>query len=241
MFSDILSLVMEILSLQKRELTGKKTKRLLREGILPGIIYNSKGDSDNIQLSMSNALKLVNSVALSTIVDVEIEGKKKKAIIKEIDTNPRTDNLRHIAFFEIDETEAMTFEIPFELVGVSPAVKNSLGVLITVLPVLEVRCKAEDLIPSIKIDISKLEFPGQSISVSDITLPKGISLINEDLKTSPIVTITQLQKEEVIEEVEPEIEEGEEVEGVEGEESEEGETSETEGGAEEETTESKKA
>ena len=149
---------MEKLSLQKRELTGKKVKRLLREKILPGVIYNSKGDSDNIQLSMSDAIKLVNRATLSTIVDVEIDSKSKKVIIKDVDTDPRTDGLRHIAFFEIDEKEAMVFEIPFELVGVSPAVKNSLGVLITVLPVLEVRCKLESLVPSIKIDISKLEF-----------------------------------------------------------------------------------
>ncbi len=208
---------MKKLSLQKRELTGKKAKRLLREGILPGVIYNSKGDSNNIQLSMSDAIKFVNKATFSTIVDLEIDGKNKKAIIKDTDINPRTDALRHISFFEIDATEAMTFDIPFELVGVSPAVKNSLGVLITVLPVLEVRCKVENLVPSIEIDISKLELPGQSISVSDITLPKGISLINEDLETSPIVTITQLQKQEVIEEVVTE-EEGEEGEGEEGEE-----------------------
>jgi large subunit ribosomal protein L25 len=208
---------MKKLSLQKRVLTGNKAKRLLREGILPGVIYNSKGDSNNIQLSMSDAIKFVNKATFSTIVDLEIDGKNKKAIIKDTDINPRTDALRHISFFEIDATEAMTFDIPFELVGVSPAVKNSLGVLITVLPVLEVRCKVENLVPSIEIDISKLELPGQSISVSDITLPKGISLINEDLETSPIVTITQLQKQEVIEEVVTE-EEGEEGEGEEGEE-----------------------
>jgi len=227
---------MKKLSLQKRELTGKKAKRLLREGILPGVIYNSKGDSDNIQLSMSDAIKFVNKATFSTIVDLEIDGKKKKAIIKDTDINPRTDALRHISFFEIDATEAMTFDIPFELVGVSPAVKNSLGVLITVLPVLEVRCKLENLVPSIEVNISKLELPGQSISVSDITLPKGISLINEDLETSPIVTITQLQKQEVIEEVVTE----EEGEGSEGEEGEEGDTVEGEETTEETSEEKSK-
>ena len=67
---------MEKLLLQKRELTGKKVKQLLRKKILPGVIYNSKGDSDNIQLSMSDAIKLVNKATLSTIVDLEIDGKR---------------------------------------------------------------------------------------------------------------------------------------------------------------------
>ncbi len=109
----------------------------------------------------------------------------------------------------------MVFEIPFELEGISPAVKNNLGVLVQVLPALEVRCKVSDLVDSIKLDISNLEFPGQGISVEDIALPNGISLINEELKSSPIVTITQLQKEEVIEEKPAEVVEGEE--GAEGE------------------------
>ena len=209
---------MEKLSLQKRELTGRKAKQLLREGILPGVLYNSKGESVNIQLPTSDAIILTNDATLTTIVDVEFDGKDKKVIIKDLDFSPRTEAIRHIAFFEIDEKQPMVFEIPFELVGISPAVKNNLGVLVNVLPTLEVRCKVSDLVPFIELDLTKLEFPGQSISVEDIKLPEGISLINEDLKTSPIVTITQLQKEEVIEEVVAEVVEGEdEVEGEEGE------------------------
>jgi large subunit ribosomal protein L25 len=215
---------MEKISLQKRDLTGKKARKLLNEDLLPGVIYNSKGESKNIQMSLSDAQKLINKATLTTIIDVNVDGKDTKTIIKEVDINPTTEELRHISFFEIDEKAPMVFEIPFEIIGISPAVKNSLGVLVQVLPALEVRCKVNDLVDSIKIDISGLEYPGQSIAVEDIKLPDGISLINEEVKNSPIVTITQLQKEEVIEKPE-ETEEGEEGEAAEGEETtEEGET-----------------
>lgn len=190
---------MEKISLQKRDLKGKKSKRLLKDGILPAVLYNAKGESDNVQLSYSDAKKLLNQVTLTTILDINIDGKDKKAIVKDIDRDPKLGDVRHISFFEVDETKPMVFDIPFELEGISPAVKNNLGVLIHILPSLEVRCKVNDLVPSIKIDISSLEYPGQSISVSDIKLPDGISLINEDLSGSAIVTITQLQKEEVFE------------------------------------------
>lgn len=226
---------MEKISLQKRDLTGKKARKLLNEDLLPGVIYNSKGESKNIQMSLSDAQKLINKATLTTIIDVNVDGKDTKTIIKEVDINPTTEELRHISFFEIDEKAPMVFEIPFEIIGISPAVKNSLGVLVQVLPALEVRCKVNDLVDSIKIDISGLEYPGQSIAVEDIKLPDGVSLINEDIKTSPIVTITQLQKEEVIEEKPEETEEGEET--AEGE---EGEAPEGEAGAAEETEEPQK-
>ena len=74
--------------------------------------------------------------------------------------------------------------------------------------------------PSIEVDISKLEHPGQSIAVKDLNIPETISLINDELKNATVVTITEMQ-EEIIETVEPE--EGEEGE-VEGETPEEGET-----------------
>lgn len=213
---------MEKILLQKRDLTGKKAKKLLNENILPGVIYNSKGESKNIQMSLSDAKKLINKATLTTIVDVNVDGKDTKAIIKDVDYNPVTEDLRHISFFEINEKAPMVFEIPFELEGISPAVKNNLGVLVQVLSSLEVRCKVNDLVDCIKINISGLEYPGQSISVEDIKLPEGISLINEELKSSPIVTITQLQKEEVIEQKPEEVaEEGAEGETVEGEETKE--------------------
>ena len=216
---------MEKISLQKRDVIGKKVKKLLKQGTLPGVVYNSKGESQNIQLSVSDGAKLLNVATLTTIIDANLEGKNQKVIIKDVDKNPRTDEIRHISFFEIDEKQSMVFEVPFELTGISPAVKNNLGVLVQILSVLEVKCKSADLPSSIQIDISKLEFPGQSISVEDITLPKGLVLINEDIVSSPIVTITQLQKQEVIEEEKPE-EEGEEGEEIEGEEGEEVETTE---------------
>ena len=89
----------------------------------------------------------------------------------------------------------MVFSIPFEIIGISPAVKNNLGVLVEVMDSIEVRCKVNDLIPSIKVDISGLEHPGQSISIDELEIPKNISLINEELKNATVVTITEMQEE----------------------------------------------
>ncbi len=189
---------MEKIVLTKRNIVGNKSKNLLKENLTPAVIYNAKGESTNIQIDSRTAGQISREATSTTIYDTELEGKSSKVLVKEIDFNPRTEELRHISFFEIDESKPMVFTIPFHIVGISPAVKNNLGVLIEALDSIEVRCKLADLKSFIEIDISGLDHPGQSIAVEDIKLPEGMNLINEDTKKSTIVTITEPQKEEEI-------------------------------------------
>jgi large subunit ribosomal protein L25 len=225
---------MEEIIFEKREVVGKKNKKLFDEGYVPAVVYNSKGDSTNIKITRSFATKIMSEVTSATVLDAKYGGKNMKVIVKEIDINPFTEIIRHIAFFEIDEKQEMTFTIPFKIVGVAPAVKNNLGILVEVLSSIDVRGKLSDLVPFIEIDVTKLEHPGQSISLDDLDLPKSLELVNEDLAETTVVTITELQEEIVIEEPEAEEEEevegeeveGEEIEGEEGEKKEEGEVTE---------------
>ena len=224
-FFDILLSIMEKIVLTKRNIIGNKSKNLLKENITPAVIYNSKGESTNIQLDSKTAGQITREATSTTIYDIDMEGKSAKVVVKEIDFNPRTEELRHISFFEIDESKPMVFTIPFHIIGISPAVKNNLGVLIEALDSIEVRCLLSDLKPFIEIDISGLEHPGQSIAVEDIRLPDGMNLINEDTKKSTIITITEPQKEEEV--IAPVAVEGEEDAVVEGEEGAEVATEET--------------
>lgn len=225
--SDILLIAMEKILFLERDINGKKNKVLREEGFIPAVVYNSKTESKNIMLDSSTAQRIAREATSTTIFDVELEGKKFKALVKEIDYNPVTDDLRHIAFFSVDETADMVFTIPFELVGVAPAVKNNLGVLIQVLDDIEVRCKVSEIIPSINVDISKLEHPGQSIGVDELNIPEALEIMNEDLKNATVVTITELQSEKILE---PETTEDEETteEGEEGASAEEDKATETE-------------
>lgn len=222
---------MEKIKFLERDVNGKKNKVLLSDGFIPAVVYNAKTESKNIMLDATSAKKIAREATSTTILDAELEGKSFKVVVKEIDMNPVTEELRHIAFFEIDESKEMVFSIPFEIIGVSPAVKNNLGVMIEVMDALDVRCKVNDLIPSIEVDISGLEHPGQSIAVKDLNIPDTISLINEELKHATVVTITEMQEEEVI------VETPAEDEVVEGETPAEGETTQEAAPAEEKAAE----
>jgi len=220
---------MEKIILEKRELVGKQLKKLREDNLIPAVIYNSKKESTNIVVDKGTAVQLFKTATPTTVLDVELEGKSKKAIVKDYDINPRTEQILHVSFFEVDPKATMDFAVPFTLEGVSPAVKNNIGILVQITDSVDVRCKLEKLIPEIKIDVTELEHPGQTITMEDIKLPDGLELVHEEDATMPIATITQLQKIEIIEEPEEDEEEGEEGEGEEGEESEEGSESNEEG------------
>lgn len=185
---------MSALLIEKRDLLGRQAKKLKNEGKTPAVLYNSKGDSTPVSLSSGEAIKLLRSTTTASVLDLELDGNVVKALLKEVDFNPITENINHLAFFEVNENQQMTFDIPVVLQGVSPAVKNNLGILVQPTQSIEVRCKLQDLVPEIVIDITKLDQVGQTITVADITLPAGIELLHKEQTDRALASITQLQK-----------------------------------------------
>ncbi len=189
---------MKNIKLQKRDITGKKSKRLVLQGLVPCVVYDNKNNSDNYSIDIKDANRLMKSVSSSTIIDAKDEKSEFKIVTKEIDHNPLNGEIRHISFMKLDPNKEIVFSIPFEIKGIAPAVKNNLGVLIKALNAVEVRCNIANIKDSIEIDISGLEHPGQTIAVSDIQLPEGMTLPNEAQRHMAIVTVTQLQKAEEV-------------------------------------------
>ncbi len=202
---------MEKLKLQKREILGKKVRHLRKQGLTPSVVYNSKGECINTSMSSSDADWLYRNTTSTSILSTELGKDSFKTLVKEFDINPVTEEINHVSLFQIDENAPMVFTVPFNIIGISPAVKNNLGVLVNVLDDIDVRCKLSDLKPYIEIDISKLDTVGQTINVNDIKLPEGMSLINDDQAKATIVTITEAQLvEEPVAPAPEEVVEGEE-------------------------------
>ena len=70
-FSAILLFAMDTIIFNKRKLVGKKSKKLLLENIVPAVVYNSKGDSTNIQISRSDSTKILKNATSTTILDAK--------------------------------------------------------------------------------------------------------------------------------------------------------------------------
>lgn len=186
---------METIKLNKRNILGKGLKKLEAANKVPAVVYNSKGESTAVETELGPVLRALAHASTTTILNVDVDGKLMKVLIKEVQYNPRDGRCQHVAFFQIDESKEMQFEVPIEIVGIAPAVKNNLGALVRPVQSLDVKCKLADLVPSIKVDISNLEATGQSISVSDLQFPEGMRLVREEEKKMIVVTISEITEE----------------------------------------------
>ena len=106
-------------------------KSLLKNGMVPGIIYGKGADSFKVTFDDKILNKLMNSGGFySKIIDLDIEGKIQKVLPKTLQYHPVTDKLIHFDFLIVQETTKVTVEVPVEFLNQdkSPGLKKG-GVL----------------------------------------------------------------------------------------------------------------
>jgi large subunit ribosomal protein L25 len=202
------------LSGSPRENVGKKDAKALRRAErVPCVLY---GGENQIHFS-------VDYVDMSKIVftgdvyqvDLDLDGKKVPAVIKEIQFHPVTDKVIHVDFVELLEDKSIKIKLPVHVTGLAIGVKNG-GRLMIPYRKLTIKGKPSSLPDDIEIDISELRIGGK-IKVSEIKLEAAKILEPQDTVVVLIKTARNIIEDEVEDE---EGEEGEE--GVEGEEGSEG-------------------
>lgn len=168
----------ETLQAEKRDVKGTTaSKRLRRNGILPGVIYGSSQREYMIQLDSKVFQDIVKKQASQNfIVTLEIDGadeKTKQAIVQDVQRDPLTGELVHVDFRAVSENETIHAVVPITLTGEAAGVKSG-GILEQLLHEIEVHCRPADLPDSVTNDISELKV-GDSLRVSDLNFPEGVT------------------------------------------------------------------
>ncbi len=190
------------LKTEKRDVFGKKLASLREKDKLPAVVYGPKEKSAPIFISSSAFKKVFKEAGESTIVSLDIEGKKHDVLIHEIDIDPVMNEPRHVDFYAVDVTKTTTVVVPLEFEGIAPAVKNLGGILIKVKNEIEVEALPKDLPHEIKIDVSTLAEIGSKVTIADIPAPKGVKILGNP---EEVVALTEMPKEEVVPEAAPTI------------------------------------
>ncbi len=212
------------LNATKRNIDGKKVKKLRKSGLLPAVLYGNNKDSLNIQLNQKEFEQVYKEAGESSLINLTLEtGEKDKVLVGQTHYDPYSSKLLHTGLRRVDLKEKIKANVPIEFTGESPAVKSGLGLLLTLIDEIEVECYPADLPQEIVVDISKLSEVGDTISVGELSLDRSKIEISEDGE-EPVVKIDHAEMEE---EPEEEVSEEEAVAGVEV--SEEKEDSEQEG------------
>ncbi len=155
------------LKVARRE-TGKQvSKRIRRDGRVPGIFYMK--DTEPINISTEPlSLRPVVYTSQTRVISLEVEGDKdiRECVLKDVVFDPITDNIVHFDLLGIKKGQKLTVEIPIILTGQAEGVREG-GVLQHVLHRLKVTCTPGKLREQIEIDISELKI-GDAIHLSDI-------------------------------------------------------------------------
>ena len=148
---------------------------LLVKGLVPGIIYGKGTEPTKIALEDKLLKKLMGTGSFySTIINLDVEGKKEKILPKQLQYHPVTDQLIHFDFLRVLETTKVNVEIPVEFLNQDkcPGLKKG-GVLNTVRRLVELTCNASNIPSKLEFDLIESEI-GDAVKISNIQLPEGV-------------------------------------------------------------------
>ena len=162
-----------------RKVEGKGASRRLRHsGQVPAIVYGAKSEPANVQIE-HNSLWLAsqNEWFYSSILQLSIDGKSEKVLLRDMQRHPFKQQILHLDFQRIDENVAIRFNVPLHFMNqdVSPAGKTAGIVVLHELNEIRVSCLPKDLPEFIEVDLSTLDL-GDIIHLSQLNLPEGVTL-----------------------------------------------------------------
>jgi large subunit ribosomal protein L25 len=181
-----------------RSQAGKGAARSVRrEGHVPGVVYGDKQDPQLITLTYKNVLPHVETGRfLSTLVDLDIDGKTVRAIARDVQFEPVKDRIIHVDFLRLGKDSRIAVEIPvhFKNQDAAPGLKAG-GVLNIVSHSVNLYCPADFIPDDITVDLTGMQI-GQNIHISQVKLPDRVTSVSREDVT--LVTITAQAKEEVV-------------------------------------------
>lgn len=176
------------LKLETRTLEGKKISKLREIGLVPSVVYGGNDEPYMTQSKVVETNKAIKAAGKHSPINLLIDGSKKLAIVKSIDFDPVRRELRHIAFHTIKQDEIITTEVPIILTGKGDSIAERAGlVVLQAIDSVEIKAKPANLPESIEVSIVNLATDEDSLLISDLKLPEGVSFADADQDMSLVV------------------------------------------------------
>ncbi|NCP13290.1 MAG: 50S ribosomal protein L25/general stress protein Ctc [Sphingomonadales bacterium] len=198
---------------ESRERAGKGASRALRrDGRTPAVIYGGKEEPTMIHLEQKELVKLLNTGHfMNSIVNIEIGGKTVRTLPKDVAFNPVTDRPIHVDFLRMTGDSMVQVQVPVVFINedASPGLKKG-GVLNVVRHELDLVCPNASIPDDIQVDVTGKDV-GDSIHISEVALPKGVTsaITDRDFTIATLVAPSALKSSGSDSETEEEVEEAE--------------------------------
>ena len=164
--------------------TGRKdegkgaSRRLRRSGQVPAIVYGAHQEPQSVQVEHNHLwLASQNEWFYSAILDLSVDGKVQKVLLRDIQRHPYKQIIMHLDFQRVDENQAIRVNVPLHFLNEdkSPAGKSADVVVTHELNEVEVSCLPKDLPEFIDVDLANLAV-GDIVHLSDLKLPTGVEI-----------------------------------------------------------------
>jgi large subunit ribosomal protein L25 len=161
-----------------RDLLGKRSRRLHGQGKLAAVVYGHNTKPTPLVLDRLEFQKVFLKSGRTHLVDLVVDADRtEKVLVREIQTHPRRLGPIHVDFYQVNLEEKITVEVPVHLVGESAAVKRGDADILQPLHSLRVECLPSDIPEAFEVDLTPLEEIESEIRISDITMPKGVTVL----------------------------------------------------------------
>ncbi|MBT6032957.1 MAG: 50S ribosomal protein L25/general stress protein Ctc [Kordiimonadaceae bacterium] len=171
-----------VIKAEMRTKAGKGSSRAIRrDGRIPAVVYGAKKEVTMITVDHVAIMKLLNTGSfLSSTFDVEIDGKKEMVLPRDVQFHPVNDRPLHVDFLRLAKGATIEIMVPVHFLNEEecPGIKQG-GIINAVRHELELACPADSIPEFIEVDLTGLNL-GDSVHISSITLPEGVTSVIDD-------------------------------------------------------------
>lgn len=209
---------------KERRLRGKKLRLGRAQGVVPGVVYGQGKTTAVIEVDAKELDKIYHEAGTSRLIELKVDDKAPvNVLFHDVQVSPLSQKINHFDLYTVKMDEKIKTEVPIHFTGEAPAVHSLNAILVKNLEEIEIETLPGNLPEKFEVDLGSLEEIGQSISVSDLQMPEGVTLLTDT--DEMIVKTDPPRSEEELEELDEAVEEGAEAEVASehgGDESEEG-------------------
>lgn len=170
------------LKAEARAKAGKGSARAIRrEKKVPGVIYGDNKEPVLLAIEEKELVRVSSSSTFfASIFDLSVDGKKHSVLPRDVQLHPVSDRPVHVDFMRVTDKMQINVEVPVHLLNADKCkgvVKG--GVINLIRHQLEIVCSASNIPETIEFDVKDIDV-GESVHIGALTLPKGVSAVDED-------------------------------------------------------------
>ena len=230
-----------VLNADPRERTGSNKARVIRkvDGMVPAIVYGDEKETINLKLKLNELTKAAeNELFYTQVLLIKTGDDEEKVVLKELQKDPAKGKFLHADFQRVSRKTKLKVVIPVNFINEDECigVREDGGVVAKAIREIEIMCLAGNIPESIDVDIESLNL-GESIRLTEISLPEGSEIPGLTEETDQMVVSVNAPKAVEEDPIEEELEDGETSEGEDSSEESSGDESATDESTEEDSAE----